>query len=73
MIGQAEIQNGLYYLYYDEGNNYVYTLHVDSFDIVHNMDVWHCRMGHPSNIILDCLAKQYSDIHYNDKNICVPC
>jgi len=57
MIGQAEIQNGLYHLYVDEGNNFVYTLHVDSFDTVHNLDVWHCRMGHPSNRILDCLAK----------------
>ena len=73
MIGQAEIQNGLYHLYVDEENNYVYTLHVDSFDTVNNLDVWHCRMGHPSNRILDCLAKQYSYIHYNDKNICAPC
>jgi len=35
----------------------------------HDIDIWHFRLGHPFNKILDCVCKENSNIHYNDKNI----
>jgi len=34
-----------------------------------NIDIWHFRLGHPINKILDCVCQENSNIHYNDKNI----
>lgn len=43
-----------------------------SFDLTHNLDIWHCRLGHPSNRVSYCLAKGYYDVQYDRANVCTP-
>jgi len=38
-----------------------------------NFDIWHFRLGHPSNKSLDRICKYNSDIQYNSTNICDSC
>ena len=74
MIGQADIVNGLYHLHTDEKESQIYFLREqESFEVVKGLNIWHCRMGHPSKRVLEKLAKQYTDIHSTDIDVCTPC
>jgi len=73
-IGQAEIKDELYHMYADRKDSLVNSVHNEAiFKTAEKLDIWHCRMGHASNKVLEHLAKTHSDIHFNHDNICSPC
>ena len=43
------------------------------FKTAENLDVWHYRIGHPSNKVLELLTKNHNDIHFNHENVCSHC
>jgi len=71
MIGQAEIHNELYHLHTEKGDGLICSNNVFKSD--NKLDIWHYRMGHPSNTVLEKLAKKYSDMHFDNMNVCTPC
>jgi len=74
MIGQAEIHNGLYHLHTKKGDRLICSMYSNNvFKSNNKLDIWHCRMGHPSNRVLEKLAKKYSDVHFDNMNVCTPC
>ena len=74
MIGQARIHNGLYQIQCAAKENFVLSMQTENlFEHINNIDVWHCRLGHPSSKVLECLSKKYDDIHFDKNNVCISC
>ena len=73
-IGQVEIKDGLYHMHADKKDNLVYSmLNEVVFKTAENLDVWRCRMGHPSNNVLEHLTRIHNDIHFHHENVFSPC
>jgi len=74
MIGQAEIKDGLYRLIVFDCDNLVFSIHRNvCFEHVKDVNIWHCRLGHPSDKILECISKNYNGIHFDRNIFCTPC
>jgi len=70
MIGRAELNKDLYYLQHFSGNsNQVFVNNVLQYKGL-DSDMWHFRLGHPSNRILDILCKKFPYIRADSKHIC---
>jgi len=69
MIGHARLVEGLYRVADEDMCN---VNNMTSFRTC-NIDIWHFRLGHPSNKILDNICKNYIGIKYDLNNICEYC
>jgi len=69
MIGHARLVEGLYRVADEDMCN---VNNMTSFRTC-NIDIWHFRLGHPSNKILDNICKNYTGIKYDLNNICEYC
>jgi len=74
MIGRARLGAGLYNLdFSSEKNIALFTQTDEPFQHVKNLDTWHCRLGHPSSKVLECMSKTYPYICFDKNNMCTPC
>jgi len=70
MVGLASLINGLYRIVGKDSQCSVNSmLKFKTCDI----DVWHYRLGHPSNKVLDHVCKNNTYIQYNRISVCDPC
>jgi len=73
-IGQTEINDGHYHMHAYKKDSLVYSvLNEVVSKTAEKLDIRHCRMGHPSNKVLEHLTKTHNDIHFNHENVCSPC
>ncbi|XP_071721719.1 uncharacterized protein [Rutidosis leptorrhynchoides] len=81
MIGTAEQRHGLYYM--NLANNFVQPRNFcvqkqSSVNVVHDnvketFDVWHFRLGHPSNVKLNSFKNLNQSINFKKDHICDVC
>ena len=73
MIGRAELNKDLYYLqHFSCDYNQVFVNNVLQYKEL-DLDMWHFRLGHPSNRILNILCKKFPYIRADSKHICDVC
>jgi len=74
IIGQVSIHNGLYQIQCTSKAKFVLSMQIENlFEHINNIDVWHCRLYHPLSKVLECLSKEYDDIHFDKNNVYTPC
>lgn len=71
MIGTTRLNGGLYILvspsvtlYHTPSTHSIDTLHAQYLYTTHNCNLWHLRLGHPSNTKLNQLHKHFPFIKY---------
>jgi len=69
-IGHANLVDGLYRIIEEKDQCCVNNMTSFKTSVI---DLWHDRLGHPSNEILDNICKNNNYIHYNQSNICEYC
>jgi len=70
MVGHAKLVDGLYIIVEEIDQSSVNNM--TSFKNC-DIDIWHFRLGHSSNKILDHICKNNTDIQYDRMNICDFC
>ncbi|XP_004499523.1 uncharacterized protein [Cicer arietinum] len=74
MIGHAKLFNGLYHLQQpinDVKYCVLYSLNSRSSHVT--FDLWHLRLGHPSNNVLTHICKHFPYVSFNSYKICDSC
>lgn len=74
MIGHAKLLNGLYHLQQPINNvkhSVLYSLNSKSSHAT--FDLWHLRLGHPSNNVLTHICKHFPYVSFNSNKICDSC
>jgi len=69
IVGHASLIEGLYHVVEEDLCN---VNSMTSFR-TRNIDIWHYRLGHPSNRILENICKNSTDMNYDQNNICEYC
>jgi len=65
MIGQANLVHGLYYIHefisYLNESSYFVNIVLNCKES--NVDIWHCKLGHPVHKIFEHVCKNFPYIH----------
>jgi len=70
MVGLASLIDGLYRI---TGEDSQFSINSVMKFKTCNIDIWHHRLGHPSNNVLDHICKDNVNIQYNKTNVCDSC
>jgi len=71
MIGRAKLDKGLYHLQHSSCNQFFVNNILNHKKL--DSEMWHFRLGHPSNKVLELLCKIVSYICIDSKYICDVC